>query len=140
MMIVLLGNCPTIPVSTGYAHLPGTSMASPHVAGVVALMKEKNKTLSPEQIETLLCNNAEDLGPLGRDEKYGCGFCECRKIIAAVPQLVETMTMIMTLVTMMITTLVVMTMILVTMTNSMMVFFEFLHSPKKLLWDAFQKQ
>ena len=44
--------------------------------------------------------------------------------------------MIMTLVTMMITTLVVMTMILVTMTNSMMVFFEFLHSPKKLLWDV----
>jgi subtilisin family serine protease len=37
-----------------YYYLGGTSMASPHVAGLVALMLEKNPTLKAAEVETIL--------------------------------------------------------------------------------------
>jgi subtilisin family serine protease len=39
---------------TSYYYLGGTSMASPHVAGIVALMAQKNPALTPLQAETIL--------------------------------------------------------------------------------------
>ena len=47
--------------------------------------ERKNKNTFPEQIETLLCNNAEDLVLWEEMKKYGCGFVNVEKIIAAVP-------------------------------------------------------
>lgn len=44
----------TTPGSDSYALYQGTSMATPHVAGVVALMLSKNSALTPDQVETLL--------------------------------------------------------------------------------------
>jgi subtilisin family serine protease len=41
--------------------LSGTSMASPHVAGIVALMAQQNKTLTAPQAESILENNATPL-------------------------------------------------------------------------------
>lgn len=38
------------PFGDGYAYYQGTSMAAPHVAGVVALMLAKNSTLTPTQV------------------------------------------------------------------------------------------
>lgn len=48
----------TTPGSDSYAFYQGTSMATPHVAGVAALMAAVNGTLTPDQIETHLRNTA----------------------------------------------------------------------------------
>ena len=39
---------------TSYYFLGGTSMASPHVAGIVALMAQKDPTLTASEVETIL--------------------------------------------------------------------------------------
>lgn len=44
----------TTPRGSGYAKYQGTSMATPHVAGVAALMKSSNPGLTPAQIEATL--------------------------------------------------------------------------------------
>ncbi len=44
-----------------YKRYSGTSMASPYVAGVAALLLEKNKEYTPEQIKTILMNTADPL-------------------------------------------------------------------------------
>jgi subtilisin family serine protease len=43
--------------------LGGTSMASPHVAGIAALMAQKNNALTPAQAETILTGTAIPIGP-----------------------------------------------------------------------------
>lgn len=45
-----------------YFYLGGTSMASPHVAGVVALMAEKKSTLTAAEAEIILTSTAITLG------------------------------------------------------------------------------
>lgn len=49
--------------------IAGTSMAAPHVAGVVSLMLAKNPNLTPAQISTGLCASADNIN----DAKQGCG-------------------------------------------------------------------
>jgi serine protease len=44
----------TAPGADNYAYYQGTSMAAPHVAGVVALMLAKNSTLTPDEVATRL--------------------------------------------------------------------------------------
>ena len=44
--------------SSSYASLDGTSMASPHVAGVAALMLEANPLLTPAEVEQMLEDSA----------------------------------------------------------------------------------
>jgi subtilisin family serine protease len=45
----------------GYSSKSGTSMASPHVAGVAALLKSTNPTATPAQLRQLLATQADDL-------------------------------------------------------------------------------
>ncbi len=48
----------TTPGADVYAYYQGTSMASPHVAGVVALMLAKNASLTPDQVISMLQTTA----------------------------------------------------------------------------------
>jgi len=52
---------------TSYYYLGGTSMASPHVAGIVALMAEKHPDLVASEAETILEDSAIPLPPGSRD-------------------------------------------------------------------------
>ncbi len=48
---------------TDYYFLGGTSQASPHVAGIVALMVQKNPNLTASEAETILEDTAIDIAP-----------------------------------------------------------------------------
>ena len=56
-----------------YGEMSGTSMAAPHVAGVVGLMFAVNPQMSASEAKTLLYNNARDIGAEGWDTQFGHG-------------------------------------------------------------------
>jgi len=60
-------------INGGYFTMSGTSMATPHVSGVVALMLQVNPNLTPKEIKDILKKTATDLGMEGCDNVYGCG-------------------------------------------------------------------
>lgn len=60
----------------------GTSMASPHMAGVVALMKSVNPLLTPSQIDLMLVNG-ELTDDIGDPDLYGNGLINARKAVFA---------------------------------------------------------
>lgn len=66
----------------GYACLSGTSMAAPHVAGAVAVLRSAG--LSPDQIVRLLQDTAQDVGATGRDGRFGSGVIDLGAAAAAV--------------------------------------------------------
>jgi subtilisin family serine protease len=68
----------------GYQYLDGTSMAGPHVAGVVALMCAANPTLDVETIKQVLMDTAIDKGIAGEDNTYGHGFIDAYAAVGAV--------------------------------------------------------
>lgn len=53
--------------------LAGTSMATPHVTGAIALMLQAKPRLSPAEARRVILHSADDLGKRGRDEYYGAG-------------------------------------------------------------------
>lgn len=57
-----------------YAQSDGTSMAAPHAAGAIALLKEAFPNLSGIQLKLALYNSAADLGAAGEDNAYGRGM------------------------------------------------------------------
>jgi len=57
----------------------GTSMATPHVSGVAALVWSSFPVKTALEIKTALQDSALDLGPLGRDNEYGYGLVDAGK-------------------------------------------------------------
>jgi subtilisin family serine protease len=59
--------------NNSYASWSGTSMATPHVSAVVALLLQANSGLTDSQIKEALYKTAKDLGSAGWDKYYGYG-------------------------------------------------------------------
>ncbi|RNF39987.1 S8 family peptidase [Planococcus salinus] len=69
----------------GYRKMTGTSMAAPHVTGVLALYQEQYPGLSNKKLRTYIQNTAKDLGLPGRDEQFGYGLLQYQKQITTMP-------------------------------------------------------
>ena len=61
----------------GYIGYIGTSMATPHVSGVAAMLIQQGVT-DPAAVEAALERFATDLGSPGRDDQYGYGLVDAR--------------------------------------------------------------
>jgi thermitase len=57
----------------GYSAASGTSIAAPIVAGMAALVLSANPTLTAAEVQTLLKQSSDDVGPAGWDTSYGWG-------------------------------------------------------------------
>ncbi|MDX8048680.1 S8 family serine peptidase [Lentzea sp. BCCO 10_0798] len=76
-----------------YGNLSGTSMASPHVAGVAALLKSTNPTATPAQLRTLLATQADDLnctdsrcsGTTAKNNFFGEGRVDALAAVGGTP-------------------------------------------------------
>jgi subtilisin family serine protease len=74
--------CVLSTVPGGYEHYCGTSMATPHATGVVALLASEHPKASPQQLSKLLTDEAEpipcpadyDLNRTGAQDAYCSGY------------------------------------------------------------------
>ena len=74
-----LGQSATVAVKPySYAYFDGTSMATPHVSAVAALVWSYFPTCTGAQIRASLGKSALDLGPVGRDVKFGFGLVQAK--------------------------------------------------------------
>ncbi len=76
---------PNNTINFGYIGYSGTSMATPHVAGVLALMKSVKPSLTPGEVDALLAAGrlTTDLGAPGRDDSFGHGLIDAYKAVQA---------------------------------------------------------
>lgn len=65
----------------------GTSSATPHVAGLMALILSVDPELRSWEVEDIIKLTADDLGPAGRDPEFGFGRINCRRALEAASRL-----------------------------------------------------
>jgi len=73
----------TVP-NNKFGYNSGTSMATPHVAGVVGLMRSANGTLSVAQIRTIISQTAQYAGP---QNQYGSGIIDAGAAVTSASNL-----------------------------------------------------
>jgi Subtilase family len=66
-----------------YQFTTGTSVASAEVAGIVALLIERNPSLTPADVRRILMATAKDLGPKGKDRDFGAGLVDALQAVTA---------------------------------------------------------
>jgi len=67
-----------------YQITSGTSFSSAYVSGLAALVLQRNPTLKPDQVRTILMKTARDLGPPGPDDQFGAGEADAFAAVSAV--------------------------------------------------------
>jgi subtilisin family serine protease len=74
-----LGQSATVAVTaSNHAFFDGTSMATPHVSAVAALVWARNSGCSAAQLRNSLNKSALDLGSAGRDTQFGFGLVQAQ--------------------------------------------------------------
>ncbi len=68
----------------GYQEQSGTSMAAPHVTGIIGLLLSYKPDLNFEEVKTLLYSTSEDLGTPGFDQYFGYGLIDAEKLITTI--------------------------------------------------------
>lgn len=64
-----------------YGYKSGTSMSTPHVSGVAALVLSSDFSLTNNDVRTIMQNTAIDLGSPGRDIYFGFGLVDANKSV-----------------------------------------------------------
>ncbi|MGH8886743.1 MAG: S8 family peptidase [Egibacteraceae bacterium] len=62
----------------------GTSFSSPYVAGLAALLLSVKRSLTPDQLESVIERTARDAGTPGRDPLYGWGVVQAGDAVALI--------------------------------------------------------
>jgi len=65
-----------------YKLMSGTSMATPHVVGLAALIRAYHPSYTVDEVETAMELNAVDLGTPGRDDTFGYGRIQADQAVA----------------------------------------------------------
>ena len=79
-------------LDNGYAEESGTSLACPHVAGVAALILQRNPNLKAADVRDIIVKSAQKIGPLNKaardswDQKYGYGLVNACKAVMNTPR------------------------------------------------------
>jgi subtilisin family serine protease len=81
-LVKQVGNTATVVnVASSWGYKDGTSMATPHVSGIAALVWSVNPSMTDEQVEEHLKTTARDLGAAGYDTTFGYGLVDARAAV-----------------------------------------------------------
>ena len=67
-----------------YCQFSGTSSATPHVSGAIALMLQSNPEATPQEVAEALMTTARHLGTPGKNNVYGAGMLQAYPAVLAV--------------------------------------------------------
>ncbi|MEO7804443.1 MAG: S8 family serine peptidase [Actinomycetota bacterium] len=70
-------------LNNNYGFLSGTSMSSPFVAGLAALVRSREPEMSRTDVKRIIEEMAYDLGPTLRDDQFGAGRVHAYQALAA---------------------------------------------------------
>ncbi|RXJ74662.1 alkaline serine protease [Veronia nyctiphanis] len=76
-------------INGGYRSLSGTSMATPHVAGVAALIWSYYPECSGEKVRQAMNATAQDKGAAGRDDRFGHGIVQAKDALTELRRLCD---------------------------------------------------